>query len=326
MKKDIKSKHLVYINTIPRNTVSNVSEFRNLGQRGQTGRKLNKTKIFEHCKEGIQALYSPKIGGLKTGLYKKITLEDGTKITLQEWAENKWGLEKGFLTNRPFRKGDSMKETDLTYFQTKVWKLNDGLTILDLENLDDWCFYQVCLESKYIANSEKEWKSHKWPKATHYIALENESQEIKYKKNNAKSTAFAKLHHKSMTLPWKRKLIVTLGLSNSRNELKEERIENMLFDSIMENKQYADGSTFIEKFIEAYNKLNSVDGRVRLENEYLLNCLTDYLIVGEKYGTYTWISKGLEIGNSKVEAIDFLCNPKKQTQVEELEKELKLKK
>jgi hypothetical protein len=317
---------LVYINSIPRNTVSKVSEFRNVGQKGQVGNKLNKTKIFEHCKDGIQALYSPKVGGLKTGLSKTRSNGKDERITLQEWAEKNWGLEKGFLTNRPYRKNESLRAEDLTYFQKKVWKLNDGLTVLNLEKLDEWCFYQVCLESKYIANSEKEWKTHKWPKATHYIALENESEEIKYKKNNMKSLAFGYLHSEILTLPWKRKFTVLLGLTNARNELTEEVVHNLLFEMIMNSKSRPDGRTDIELFLEYYKNLNESEGRERLEAEFFLITLIDYNLVLEKFGTYKWLTKGMEIGNNKVEAIDFIVNPKKQTQVEDLEKELKLKK
>jgi hypothetical protein len=317
--------HLVYINTIPRDTVTKVSEFRNVGARGQAGRKMNKTKIFDHCKDGLSALYSPSVGGLKTGLYKKIRTED-KEITLQEWAETKWGLDRGTLTNRPFRKGDSPKDEDMTYFQKKSWKLNDGLTVLDLHKLDDWCFYQICLESKFIANSEKEWRSHKWPKATHYIALENESEEIKYKKNYSKSKAFAQLHDEDFTLAWKRKFISLLGLGNTRNEYSEENIHNMLMKMIMDSTNTKMGLSDIEVFSDYFLKLKDSEGRERLESEYLLNQLLDYNIVSEKYGTYKWKAQGLDIGYKKSEAIDFLLDPKKQGQVEDLEKELNIKK
>jgi len=319
------NKNLVYINSIPRNTVSKISEFRNVGEKGQAGKKLQKTKIFDHCKDGIQALYSSKVGGLKTGLYRTFKDEDGKVTTYQDWAENKWGLPKGFLTNKSFRKGDSMKAEDMTYFQKKVWKLNDGLTILDREKLDDWCGYMVYLESKYVANSEKEWRTHKWPKSSHYISLENETEDIKYNRNNSKSSAFGTLHSELLTLPWKRKFVVLLGLSNSRNEITEQMAHNLLFDMIMNSKLLPGGQTELEVYTELFRKLGTPDGRERLEGEFLLSKLTDHNIVMDKYGTYKWLSKGMEIGNSKTEAIDFIVSPKKQTQVEELEKELNLK-
>jgi len=316
----------VFIKSIPRETVSKVSEFRNIGSRGEKGRKMNKTKLSDKCKDGIQALYSSKIGGLKTGLYKTTTNADGETISLQKWAEEKWNQSPGFLGNKSFRKGNSMNPEDMTYFQKRVWKLNDGTTVLDLDKLDDWCFYQVAMESKYVASSEKEWKQHKWPKATHYIALENESEELKYKKNHKKSLAISKLHNEDMTLSWKRKFVVILGVSSARNTLTEETAVNALFDGIQDNKTTSTGKDFVDRFMEIYKKFETPEGRERLESEYLLNELIDYNIVFEKAGTYNWKSKALDIGFTKEESVDYLIHPKKQAQVEDLIKELKLKK
>lgn len=311
----------VYIKTIPRDTASSIHEVRD----GRTGKKLNKTKLTDQCKDGIQALWSPKVGGLKTGLYNMMSLEDGTKVKLQDWAENKWGLQKGFLTNKAWRKGESLREEDMTYFQKRVWKLNDGTTVLDLDNLDDFCFYHTCLESKYIANSEREWKEHKWPKATYYISLENESETIKYKKTQRKTQAFAALHDKDLTLPWKRKFAVILGITTDRIELTEEQVNNLLYDYIDQSQQH-DGATNINKLLEKFEALRNKNTRERIEAEYTLQRMIDWRILVEKAGTYTWIAKDMQIGFNKAEAIDFLLDPKKQTLIEELETELKLKK
>ena len=302
----------IVVKSIPRSTVSKVSEFRNLGKSGVKGRKLSKNKIFDYCKDGRRALYSVGLGGLKTGLYKvHHTTENGKEVSLQEWAEKKWNLAKGFLSNRPFRKGDSAKHEDLTYFQKKVWYFNDGTTILDLDNIDDFCCYHMMLESKYFANSEKEWKGHKWPKAEYYISLTNESSEIKYKRNKQKSSAFSKLEENDFTLPWKRKFIVLLNLAHTRANLTEEDVVNSLYDLIDQN-QTKTGQTKsdVDRFLELYTRLESADGRERLEKQYLLEELMDYNIVSEKASTYKWISKGREVGYSLEEAVDFLLHPK----------------
>ena len=109
----------IFIKTIPRDTASRIHEYKN----GKMGKPMNKTKLGNFCKDGIQALYSPKIGGLKTGLYKTKTASiEGVEkeITLQEWAEIKWGLDKGYLTNRKYEKNGSLRKEDVTYFQNKV--------------------------------------------------------------------------------------------------------------------------------------------------------------------------------------------------------------
>lgn len=312
----------VFIKSIPRETASKIHEIRD----NRSGKKLNKNKITSRCKDGFQALWSPSVGGLKTGLYKKLTLEDGTVTTYQDWAEKKWNLPKGYLTNRAWRKGDSMANEDMTYFQKKAWKLNDGTTVLDLELLDDFCAYHMFLESKSVANSEREWKEHRWPKAKFYIALENESDAIKYKKTQRKARAFAALYDKALTLPWKRKFVAILGIASDRVQLTEEQINNQLYDFIDKSQLHDGDSTNINKFLTKFEALKKKDTRERLEAEYELQKLIDWRIVFEKSGTYTWLSKGMELGYNKTEAVDFLLNPKKQVLVEELQEELALKK
>jgi hypothetical protein len=218
-----------------------------------------------------------------------------------------------------------MDPDTMSYYQKKSWKLNDGTTILDLDNLDDFCFYHVCLESKYVANSEREWKEHKWPKAKYYVALENESETIKYKKTQRKAKAFGALHDKDLTLPWKRKFIVILGIGSDRLTFTEEQVNNLLYDFI-ESSALHDGSTNISKFLELFQALKTKDGRELVEAKYLLQRLDDWRIVIEKAGTYTWLMKDMQIGFNKAEALDFLMNPKKQPLVDEITEELKIKK
>jgi len=81
----------VFIHSIPRPTATLVGEFRD----PDTGKKLNKTKIGD-AKDKIQALYSAKVGGLKTGLYKpwmengvQKTDNNDNKLTLQDKMEKK---------------------------------------------------------------------------------------------------------------------------------------------------------------------------------------------------------------------------------------------
>jgi hypothetical protein len=299
----------VFIKVIPRDTVSKVSEFRN----PTGGKKLNKTKISDKCKDSIQALYNVATGALATGLTPE----------MERQAEKDWGKPSGFFTNAPMKKGVYNHE-DLTYYQRKSWKLNDGTTILDLDNIDDWCFYYVCLASKFVANSEKEWREHKWPKALYYIALENEDEEIKFKRNQLKSKAFAALENENLTLPWKRKFVVIMKKLSGRIEATEYQVNNLLHESV-ENAKLSMPGNDLEVFMKYFNLLATADGRDKLDAMYMLQLLQDYNIILEKAGTYTWLSKGTEIGYNYDEALSFLQHPKKQAQREDLEKELKLK-
>ena len=318
----------VFIYSIPRETSTKISDWTS----DISGRRLKKTKIGK-CNDKIQALYSPKVGGLLNGLSykpwmedgKQKKAEDGTPLTLQDKLEQEYNLPKGYLTNRSWKKGDSRNEEKMTYFQKQVWVLNDGATVLDLNEMDGKLGYLMMLDHKLVANSEEELRAHKWPKATHYIALENESEQIKYKKNQLRSAAFSALHHKDMTLPMKRKFVRILELSNSRSDLTEEQIHNLLFEYI-NNSNFQPGNN-IDKFNELTTLLSTATGREELEARDILQKALNSRVVYEKQGTYSWPSPegNLVIGEKYSEAIDFLLNPKKQGLVEDLIKEIKAK-
>lgn len=298
-----------------------------------SGRRLKKTKIGR-ARDTVQALFSSRHGGLANGLSYKPWVVDGVQqkdpqtgkgLTLQDKMEQKWNLDEGYLTHRPWRRGDSVDEEKMTYFQKKSWKLNDGSTILDLSNFDDEMFYYVCLDSKLVANSETELKQGKWPHATHYIALENEAEELKFQKNKLKSQAFARLHHKDMIDSMKKKFIYILGLANTRAEVNVEQAHNTLFDYI-DKSSFRPGSN-IDRFNELFSLLKTATGREEIEARLLLKKAQDSRVIYEKQGAYKWArSNGLiTLGENYAEAIEFILNPKKEALVEELINEIKTK-
>ena len=318
----------IFIYSIPRKSAFGIHEWTS----DVSGKKLKKNKIAQ-ATDTVQALYSAKFGGLANGLSYKKWIEDGkqkmgpdgTPLTLQDKMERKWNLDKGYLSNRPWMKGDSLREADMTYYQKKSWVLNDGATLLDLDSMDDELFYYVCLDSKFVANSEKEWRANKWPKAQYYIALENEEAEIKYKKNAIKSEAFATLHSDDMTPTMMEKFCGILKLTSTLTSLTIEQSHNLLYS-------YIDSSTFtpgnnIDKYMELYHLLNDAPGRVQIEARYLIQRALDSRVIFEYQGAYKWVRpKGeLELGNTYQEAIDFVINKKKAALVEELEETIKVK-
>lgn len=318
----------IFINSIPRTTATGLSEMKN----DVNGKPLKKTKMGQ-CKDSIRALYNPKVGGLANYISytpwieegEQVKDEKGNPLTLQHKLEKKWGKPAGYFTNAPWVAGSSVKPEDLTYFQLKKVKLADGSTVLDLNNMEDEMSYYICLGSQYVANSEREYLSHKWPKATHYIALENESDEIKFNRNEIRSKAFASLHSNTLTLPVKRKIIVILELASARTVLTELQVQNILFE-------YIDKSTFthgsnIDKFNELVKLLNTPKGREEFEGRFILKQALDLRIITEKQSTYTWIRPDgpLVIGDKFSEAIDFILNPKKSSLVEDLLLEIEQK-
>jgi hypothetical protein len=320
----------VFIRSIPRATATGISEWVN----DSTGRKLLKTKVGDRANTTLCCGYSRETGALGTGLHHPWTengviqkTTDGTILTLQDYYEKKFSLAKGYLTNRQTdpRGERPLDEAKRTYFEDLTITLNDGTTILDLSDFDDLMRYHAVLSHPKVANSEREWKDHKWPNAEFYIALENESDEIKYKKNAIRTKAISELYNTNLTLPVKRQLIVILGIANARTTLTEAQIHNLLFEFI-ENATGNSGNN-IPKFMELVNMVATPKGRIELEAKFLLQSAIDFRLVIDKQNTYTWLrSTGpVVLGETYSEAIDTLTNVKKVVLVQELQDELKLK-
>lgn len=324
--------NLVFIYSIPRSTATGISDWVS----DSSGMKLKKTKVGR-ADDRLCALPNPSTGGLanyisytpwiddKTGLQRLD--EKGNKLTLQDKMEEKWGKPKGFFSNLlapRYFKGDT---ATLSYFQHMSWKLKDGATVLDLDNMDDEMGYYVLLASSKVANSEKEWREHKWPKAQYYIALENESDELKYQKSRKKTQAMAALEDVDMTDTYKRKFVALLGIAQPRasSKMSNAQAHNTL-TLYIENSSFLPNSP-IDKFMALFTQLKTKHGRDRLEAMYLLKQGVELRIIMDKQETYTYLrSVGpLVIGERYDEAIDFILNPKKATEVDELKKEIQEK-
>lgn len=198
--------------------------------------------------------------------------------------------------------------------------MNDGVTILDLNNFDDAMLYYVALDSKLVANSEKEWRDKKWPNCEFYISHENEEEEIKYGRNKRIGDLIAALSSPKMTTERKQKMVSILELSNSMTPLSEELSWNTLFNFITTGNEFN-----LAKAEELIELLKTETGRQEFDARFLLRKAIDSRIIFEKGETYTWNRSGgpIILGERYADAINFLMNPKKDGFVEELEKELK---
>jgi len=316
----------VFLMSVPRTTATMISEWRS-----ESGERMNKTKIGD-CKDTICALWSSKYAGLANGLSYKPWIENGSQVvenniplTLQDREERKWNLPKGYLTNRAWKRGDSLKADNMPYFQTKTWKLNDGTTVLDLHNFDDAMLYYIALDSKFVANSEAELKARKWPYATHYIALENEAEELKYIKNKRKIDAMARLASEDLTYPRKKAICYTLGLAAATGDISEELSFNLLSAYIEADK--VDVNNNVDKFLVLVDLLKTDAGRAEFEAKLLLKKGLDSRVIYEKSDSYVWNkSTGpITLGETYKDAVAFILNPKKDTLIKELENEIKSK-
>ncbi len=318
----------VFVQSIPRSTATGVSELVN----PNSGKKSNKTKMG-NCSDSFQALYSPKVGGLATGL-TDAWVEDGVQVIdevtkrpllIQHKMERKHNLPDGFLNNKPWMKGDSDDEKNWTYYQRKYVTLNDGSTVFNTDEMEGELSYYILLASKYVANSEKEWRDHKWPDARWYIALENEEDELKATKSRQKSKCIAFLVDDEFSLTYQQKFVHVLGLATVSASLTTDAIYNLLKDYI-DASNYLPGSN-IEKFQELQELLKTPLGREEFEARHLLKRSIDGRVVREKQGAYIWDRPDgpLRLGENYREAVEYLLDPKKEAMVEDLLAELKLK-
>lgn len=321
----------VFINTVARKTATKVSEVVN----GKNVR-LNQTKITRGCQDTFQALPSIKTGALNTGLDEMVenpfkddnSLPQGfefmkgkEKVKEQHIVEIKYGLPVNYLSNEPYDKNKDKVGKEKTFYQTFVFKLNDGLTILDLDKRDDYLAYKIILKSKRFANSKKELDSGKYPDAMYYIGLENETEEIKFKKKQKVNNAIAKLADSDFDTETQKKTVKILELT--KGSITNQQAYNMLSSFVEDTTP---GKDNVAEFEKVYKLLDTADGREEFEARYFLQDLLDNWVISEKQGTYVWNSKKLTLGQRKEDAVKFLLNPEKQEEQDELKRQLIAKK
>jgi len=325
----------VFIKPIPRDTASKVSEFKN-----DTSKiKMNKTKIGRNTYDGLQALYNSGTGRLSTGLdeyvenpynnedsnyppeFEKV-VKGKDKILRQHLLEIKHQKPINFYSPMAPRKEDhKVPEHKMPFFHTFSFKLKDGATVLDLNKPDDEIAYYIALASSKIANSWKDYANYKFPRATHFISLEGEDESLKFERSKQIDKAKGFLTSEDLTEEWVIKFAKYLELSKGTVTYKVAY--NLLSEFIEKSKTGKKDS--VEKFIFLYKEFQTAPGKEKITAAALLEDLIYYRIIGVRQGTYTWFNKNMVIGNRREEAIDFLIDPNKQPEQEELTNELKIK-
>lgn len=248
-------------------------------------------------------------------------LTDKKEITRQELLEFKHGREPGFYTaESPLRRKPTEK---LTYIENFVMRLNDGLTVLDLNIPDHELFYwAVQGHHKYIAPSKKAWLNHQRPFATHYMTLQEEDEELAMANKRLRNKAYAKLEEESFNKTLMEAVIKDLNWQ--RGEISESQAYALISGKIDE-ADYKSKNNDAIKFLEAFAKTKTPEGREELMTSALLSDLVYNRVVTNVKDTYTWLTKALVIGHNKKDAINFLLDPNKADQVKMMKGELKAK-
>lgn len=319
----------VFIKPVPGlESVFNIHEWK-----AKSGKKLNKTKLSRYSVDTMSALYSRSLGHRKTGLhylvpnpYAKFTIEQlGEKykhligreeVTLQEKLEYEHRKDPGFYSPRMTREGEAP-----TYFTDFKFKLRDGTNVLDLTIPEHEIAYYVLLDSKFVAKSLKEYHEYKKPHARYYIAQEDEDQEIQYRASKAKDMAIARLNSDDITEENLILIAKSLGWYSNQSF-------TTLYNKFSTNIKAADLKeplNALSEFTKIVKLLDTPTGREELNARATLFDLTSARIVTENKGTFVWHAKGLTIGYSKEEAIDFIMDPNKMDAVTSMKKELAAK-
>lgn len=328
----------VYIYKIPKPSASKITEIIN----GKNQRRLNQTKVDGKIKEKHVAPISAKTGKLATGLDKEVDnpykgeaisspefqfLATQDKVRLQYLIEYKFNLKKDYLDNtRPDLNNKKHLENP-SFFQTFVFSTNDGLTVLDLNRLDDLLAYYVCLELKRFANSKAEYEAGKFPEADYYLAQQDEGDQEKYTKKQIKDKAKAEITlGKVADSDTQKKFVKLLLPTLGKGRLTDIQAYNSLSDAIDTNERYRDGEDFITKYNKLLRLLQDAPGKARFNCLVLLQEGVNTFTISDKAGTYTWLNKDLTIGASKEKAIDWLLDPNKSDLVDELKEQIEARK
>tara|TARA_R110000850_G_scaffold1714_8_gene9198 strand:+ start:8887 stop:9906 length:1020 start_codon:yes stop_codon:yes gene_type:complete len=333
------NKGKIYVYTVARPTATKVSEVSN-----NKNVKLNQTKISRGVANKFKVGLSAKTGRLATGLnvivdnpfsvelpasahssFKKSDVVGREQLKLQYIKELEYGFEKDYLTDKPHTR-NSKVGAEPSFYQTFKITCNDGLTIFDRGKINDDLAYYVMITSKKFANSRKELNQGVWPDAIHYIGLEQEDEEVKFKKRQLTDKAKGALTYGDLAdTVSQRKFVKILLPKVSKGDLTDIQLYNFLSKAVEANERYKSGGTFLENFNKTLTLMETPDGREKIEALVFLQDLLNNWVVAEKAGAYKWLSKDIVLGHTKEQTINFLMNPEKQELQEELEAQLKAK-
>lgn len=335
------NKNLAIVKSIPRESAIGLSEFRNLSSGNIKGAKMNRTKLGR-CNDRLRALGSKATGKLKTGLAVFVPnpyfesesslpsefeyVRKMKEITKQELFEIKHGRPKGYYTDALWREGTSLSDDNLTFFQKFKVKLNDGSTFFDLDNPMDEVAFTLLKEHKLVALSNNPEDRRAKPKAQWYIADINESEKEKYAKRKLYNSAVKDLNNEKFVPSLQKKVAKALQLvKGDTSTITDEKLYLVLDNYLEEAISSVDKESNIHNFQRMYDLTKTPDGRTELEARAFLEDLVLYRLVTDTKGTYKWVSKNMIIGQRKEEAVDWLLDPKKQPEHDELKLQLKSK-
>lgn len=248
-------------------------------------------------------------------------LADKKEITRQELLEKKHGRTPNFYNNRMWTKVDNFN-SDVTYMQKFRYALNDGSTVLDTNIPEQEIAYYMFLASKFVANSKREWLEHRFPYATHYISLQEEDEELAMKARKTRNEAILKLSSDEMTDEYKNMICKVLDWS--KLDLNGKQVYNLIGAKI-ESANLSKPGNEVSLFLRQAKHIETSVGREYLKAAAFIKDLVNNRVISSHQDNYVWISRGITIGSNFDDAVSFITDPNKASNVLELKKELKAK-
>lgn len=347
------SKKVFILNNPNRNSVNNYNKI----TVGVGGQKVEEKEAFArapYTKETFvgASVSKTKPGTLDTGLdfmgdnpysdeahYRSIDFERALKgkekALFQHILEFKHGKDYDTYSNikNVDLSGNVKDPKKVSFLQSAeaLYSLNDGTTILDLDNPKDELTYYLCRANPDIAPSFQELsQSNKW-----YIAKEEEaaSQKISSKKViNSAAGKLAELEgRKDNTL---QKVFKVLFLSKAGGQSYKRLSDDQAYeelDTFITDKGKAKQNVGV--FMNVVRKID--DNPVEFEAQALIFDLITYNVLYKKGGGYTWVppKEGNENATKEIvefdrleEVVKYVSNPKYEPELTAMKSQLEAKK
>jgi hypothetical protein len=207
------------------------------------------------------------------------------EITIQDWLEVKYDRPKGFFTSE---KPDifNRKGKEATFLQAFLYKLEDGVTVLDLDKERDHLMYLLALVSNKIANSVLEVNPlvH-----SHYIMEVNEGESDKARNFAKIEEAIATLYKLKNEYPEEMLKRISTVLGITKGVVTMESIKNRVGDYLL-NKD-TNQKENIEKFLSITSMVTGSKDKKELFNYmYFAKEFINYNIISYERGRYIWDS------------------------------------
>lgn len=255
-------------------------------------------------------------------------LKGKAKIRRQELLEYKHNRPMGYYTNQVTNSiiSSTTEESKLVFYQKPESKilLNDGLTILDLENPIHEVNYYMLKAHSNIALSYEDLINK--PNATHYIVDELEKQKVESDTVRKYNKLGARLEE-LMSLPDGTIQDFCKAMALNERILSKEAAYNKLNDIARSNTDRYD------EFMSLYEMWKELATRERFDAYVeMFNFITTPGMVSSRNNKYFWnkpASNGGKVEpfewSSREKFIDFLLAPENQEEAETLRMQYKAK-